>query len=318
MPELAVGWARPDGLPAAAAPDTDVHLRLDFKVDLWLTLAPLRHGRGDPTIRFDSRGAWRTTRTVAGAATLRLEPLGTELRVRAWGPGAERAVAAVPRLVGAEDDPSLLRLPRGPLRELAARFADLRFGRTDAVMESLVPAIIEQKVIGAMAQRSYRLLVERYGEDAPGPAGLRLPPRPETLARVPYHALHPLGLEQRRALTLARASSRAAWLESASTMTAESAGARLRSFPGVGAWTAAETVRTAFGDPDAVSAGDFHTPNLVAWALAGEPRADDARMLELLEPFRGQRARLVRLLELSGLRAPRFGPRLAVRSFEHF
>ena len=57
----------------------------------------------------------------------------------------------------------------------------------------------------------------------------------------------------------------------------------------------------ALGDDDAVSVGDFHIPNLVAWALAGEPRADDARMLELLEPYRGRRALVIRLLELSGL-----------------
>ena len=144
-----------------------------------------------------------------------------------------------------------------------------------------------------------------------------MPPAPGALARIPYHALHPLGLEQRRSLTLARAAGRAAWLEAASDLPAESAGARLRSIPGVGVWTAAETARTAFGDPDAVSVGDFHTPSLVAWVLAGEPRADDARMLDLLEPFHGQRARLVRLLELSGLRPPRYGPRLAVRSIAH-
>jgi hypothetical protein len=76
----------------------------------------------------------------------------------------------------------------------------------------------------------------------------------------------------------------------------------------------AETLRSATGDPDALSLGDFHTPHLVSWALAGEARGDDARMLELLEPYRGQRARLVRVLELSGLMAPRFGPRLRHRS----
>ena len=90
--------------------------------------------------------------------------------------------------------------------------------------------------------------------------------------------------------------------------------ARLRSLPGIGAWTAAEVVRCAFGDPDAVSVGDFHIPNTVAWALAGEPRADDARMLELLEPYRGQRGRVQRLLEVGGIVAPRYGPRLAPRS----
>ncbi len=92
--------------------------------------------------------------------------------------------------------------------------------------------------------------------------------------------------------------------------------ARLRGIPGIGAWTAAEVARPAFGDPDAVSLGDFHVPDMVCWALAGEARADDARMLELLEPYRGQRARLVRLIERSGLRPPRYGPRLSPQRIE--
>ena len=89
---------------------------------------------------------------------------------------------------------------------------------------------------------------------------------------------------------------------------------RLRAIPGIGAWTAAEVRRVALGDPDAVSVGDYHLPNLVSWALAGEPRGDDERMLELLEPYRGQRGRVQRLLELSGMRAPRYGPRTPLRS----
>jgi 3-methyladenine DNA glycosylase/8-oxoguanine DNA glycosylase len=70
----------------------------------------------------------------------------------------------------------------------------------------------------------------------------------------------------------------------------------------------------ALGDPDAVSVGDYHLPHLVAWALAGKPRGDDALMLELLEPFRGNRGRVLRLLELGGHHAPRFGPRRPLRS----
>ena len=80
--------------------------------------------------------------------------------------------------------------------------------------------------------------------------------------------------------------------------------ARLLAVPGIGPWTAAEVAVRALGDDDAVSVGDFHIPNLVAWVLAGEPRADDARMLELLEPYRGRRALVIRLLELSGWSRP--------------
>ncbi len=92
--------------------------------------------------------------------------------------------------------------------------------------------------------------------------------------------------------------------------------ARLTAMPGIGPRTAAEVGVRALGDVDVVSVGDFHLPNLVAFALAGEPRGTDARMLELLEPWRGQRARVVRLLELSGIRAPRYGPRLSPRRID--
>jgi 3-methyladenine DNA glycosylase/8-oxoguanine DNA glycosylase len=74
--------------------------------------------------------------------------------------------------------------------------------------------------------------------------------------------------------------------------------------------------RVALGDRDAVSVGDYHLPHVVAYALAGERRADDARMLELLEPYAGQRARAVRLIEASGVGPPRRAPRVALRRIE--
>ena len=94
--------------------------------------------------------------------------------------------------------------------------------------------------------------------------------------------------------------------------------ARLSALPGVGHWTAAEVAGVALGDADAVSVGDFHIKHTVSWALAGEARGTDERMLELLEPFRGHRGRVCLLLELAGIAAPRFGPRLPIRSFARF
>lgn len=295
-------------------PDLDRTFELGFEVDPMLTLGPLRHGPYDPTIRFERGAVWRATRTADGPASLCLSPSRVGWRVLGWGPGAERAVAALPRLLGSEDDPAALSLPGGPLRELARRLTGLRFGRSDDVMASLVPAIIEQKVTGLEAQRAYRALVLRYGEPAPGPKRLYLPPAAATIAALPYFEMHPLGIEQRRAITLIHAAERATWLQEAVGLAPGAALARLRAIPGVGAWTAAETARSALGDPDALSLGDFHTPHLVSWALAGEARGDDDRMLELLEPYRGQRARVVRILELSGIAPPRFGPRRRVHS----
>ncbi|HEY6015068.1 MAG TPA: hypothetical protein VIU37_13725, partial [Candidatus Limnocylindrales bacterium] len=153
---------------------------------------------------------------------------------------------------------------------------------------------------------------------APGPPdwGLRLPPMPETLAGLPYYAYHPFGVERRRADLIRRVAARAAWFEAIVDLPLGDAYARLTSVAGIGPWTAAEVGVRALGDADAVSVGDFHLPNLVAFALAGEPRGTDARMLELLEPYRGRRAVAVRLLELGGIGAPRYGPRLALRRIE--
>jgi len=70
----------------------------------------------------------------------------------------------------------------------------------------------------------------------------------------------------------------------------------------------------ALGDADAVPLDDYHLPHMVAWALAGEPRGTDVRMLELLEPYAGHRDRMLRLLLAAGIEAPRFGPRMPLRS----
>jgi len=300
--------------PTVTHPALERTWRPRFAVDPWLTLAPLRHGIGDPTMRIERAAIWRAARTVRGPATVHLRFAAGEVLASAWGPGAEAALDGLPRLLGADDDPDAFVPPPGVLRELVARRHGLRFTRSDWVMGALLPAIIEQKVTGDEAGRSFRGLVRVHGEPAPGPGGLVLPPTPEALARLPYWAYHPVGLEQRRADTIRRAASRAGWLEDGILGRPVEALERLRQLPGIGPWTAAETLRIAMGDPDAVSVGDFHLPHLVSWMLAGEPRGTDDRMLELLSPFAGQRARVVRLLELSGQRAPRYGPRLAGRS----
>ena len=106
---------------------------------------------------------------------------------------------------------------------------------------------------------------------------------------------------------------RAAALERLVTRPAAQVRAALTSLPGVGEWTAAETEQRAFGDADAVSVGDYHIPKMIGWTLLG-CRVDDAEMLELLEPMRPHRHRVVRLLEASGLAyEPRRGARLPVQ-----
>lgn len=290
---------------------------LDGPLDLRRTLAPLGRGPGDRTIRFGAGRAWRATRTPDGPATLALHHASDKLLAEAWGPGADRALADVPALVGLGQEQVPLQ-GHPTITRLSRQYPGVRIPRTGAVLESLVPAVLEQKVIGEEARRALFALVRNHGEPAPGPPelGLRLPPAPATLAALPYYAYHPFGVERRRADLIRKVCARPAWFEAIVDLSLEEAYRRLTTVSGIGPWTAAEVGVRALGDVDAVSVGDFHLPNLVAFALAGEQRATDARMLELLEPYRGQRARVVRLLELGGIHVPRYGPRLAFRRIE--
>ena len=291
---------------------------IQYPLDLRLTLAPLARGPYDPTIRLATGRAWRATRTPDGPATVAMIHAGDQLRAEACGPGADWALAGIPALLGLDTEPAPIPNGHPVIAQLARRDTGIRIPRTTAVIESLIPAILEQKVTSEEAHRATIGLIRVHGEAAPGPPEwrLRLPPTPAALAALPYYAYHPFGIERRRAELIRRVASRASWFEAIVDLPLPEAYARLTAVPGIGPWTAAEVGVRALGDPDAVSVGDFHLPNLVAFALAGEPRGNDIRMLELLEPYRGQRARVMRLLELSGIRPPRYGPRLSPRRIE--
>lgn len=288
-----------------------------------MTLAPHRRGSGDPAFRVAPDGAvWRTSRTPEGPGTLcvRAVPADGTVLARAWGPGAERLLDGLPALLGADDDDAAF-LPRHPpLRTAAARLPGLRIGRTGNVFEALVPAVLEQKVPGAEAWRAWRYLVRRFGEPAPGPApaGMYVLPAAATWARVPSWEWHRSGAEPPRARTIITAARAAGRLEAGDAqLDSAEADRRLRSLPGIGVWTSAEVRQRAFGDADAVSVGDYHLPGIVGWALIGR-KVDDAGMLELLAPYEGHRHRVTRLLEFSGPRPPRRGPRMPVRDYRGF
>jgi 3-methyladenine DNA glycosylase/8-oxoguanine DNA glycosylase len=287
-------------------------LALDGPLDLLATLAPLAHGTGDPTVRLGRDEVSLAFRTTDGPATLRIRHLaGGVVRCDAWGSGADAAIASAPSLVGMDDRPEDLVAHHDLVHQLQRRLAGVRLPSSGRAFDALLPAILEQKITGGEARRAYRLLIRRHGEPAPGPLGMWLPPSPATLAAMPYHAFHPLNVERRRAEVIRRAGAVAPRLAAASRDVTRR---RLGAITGVGQWTLAEVMRVSFGDPDAISVGDYHLPNVVAWALAREPRADDSRMLELLEPYRGQRGRVQRLLELSGIWPPKYGPRAPAHS----
>lgn len=284
-------------------------------LDLRATVGILQRGRKDPTMTVDGSVIWRAMRTTGGIATLALRAGSGEVRATAWGPGAEEALAQVPRLCGTDDDDDGFDPSSHPLLAATAhRHPGLRLTRTDAVFEALAGAIIEQKVTGLQAFGAWRVLVTRFGDPAPGPVPrpLRVTPAAETWRRIPSWAWHRAGVQPPQSRTVVRAAERAPSIERSVHAAADGAAcdAALTSLPGVGPWTAAETRIRALGDPDAVSVGDYHLAHEVGFALTGA-RTDDAGMLDLLAPWAGHRQRVVRLIRLSGVVEPRRGPRLA-------
>jgi len=289
---------------------TRTRFQLSRPLDLALTIGPIGQGAW---LRLHGREAWRATLTPEGPATIHLTHVDGAVEVEAWGPGAAWAAQGAAALCGEEDDDSGFRPTHPLLADLHRRHPGLRLPKTRAAFEALVPTVVAQKVVGAEAHRSYRALVSALGEPAPGPPGLTIPPGAKVLAGTPYWTFHGFGIERRRAEVIIRAARSAARLEETLSMDPASARSRLEAFPGVGPWTAAKVALVALGDADAVPVGDYNLPHAVGYALEGTPRSSDERMLELLEPYRGHRARVIRLIGVAGITAPRYGPRMPLR-----
>jgi 3-methyladenine DNA glycosylase/8-oxoguanine DNA glycosylase len=271
---------------------------IDGPLNARQTLAHARMGGGDPCLRVIGDTVWRATRTPLGPATERVATAhnGT-IRADAWGPGAEWVAERAPRWCGALDDPSQFQPEQPLLRHLSRRHPGLRIGRNEAVFETALLVALEQRITTHEAWQNWRTLVRALGDPAPGPLpGLWVPPSAERIAHTPYEVFHRFGIERRRADVVRRLAVVARRLEETASLPFEIAYSRFLAISGVGLWTAARIGAIALGDPDAVATGDLHVPSLVSWALAGERRGSDERMLELLEPYRGQRARVIRLL----------------------
>ncbi len=247
------------------------------------------------------------------------------MAVTCWGAGAAWLAERAGRLLGADDvidgfDPS-----RHPLvAEAARRRPWVRLGRTDAVLEALAPAALEQVVTGKEAFRSQRLLVQRYGDPVGGEAaepgapayGMRLPLSAEQWRAVPSWEFLRVGVEERRRVPLLAAAARGRSLERLATPAfAGDVDVALRSLPGVGPWTSAQVRQRALGDSDAWSIGDYHAGGQLTFALVGE-QLDDAACEEVLAPFAGHRYRVEVLVLSLGITPERHGARRTLPS--HF
>jgi 3-methyladenine DNA glycosylase/8-oxoguanine DNA glycosylase len=280
-----------------------------------MTLSPLRRGPGDPCYQVVDGAIWKTTLMSSGPVTARITTSARNaVDCEAWGAGAGEFVERLPAWLGANDDATGFAPTEPTVAAALKKVPHLRLGRTDRVLEALIPAVLEQRVAGKDAFRAWRLLVTKYGAPAPGPAParMRVPPPSDVWRRIPSWEFHLANVDPGRARTVVGCAGRADSLERLTTRPSEQARTALRSLPGVGEWTAAEVAQRAWGDADAISVGDYHLSNMVGCTLVGH-RIADPEMIELLEPLRPHRQRAVRLLEVSGLaRNPRFGARQAI------
>ena len=292
--------------------------RSERPISLALALGTLRRGPRDPCTVVEGPNHWvRAMHTPRGAATLSLTArVGSgDVLAQAWGEGSAWVLERVPAMLGDEDDDSAFVAHHEPVRQARRRFPHWRVPRSGLVLESLIPAIIEQKVTGQEAFLGQRTLVRRFGSPAPGPAHWRLmlPPTPAQWAAIPSWEFLQARVDGARSRTVVEVARRAGRLEALTDRSPHEARDLLTTVPGVGRWTAAEVGQRALGDADAVSFGDYHVAKNIGWALLGHEIDDDA-LAELLEPYAGHRFRVQRLLELAGMSRPRHGARMSPRT----
>lgn len=234
-----------------------------------------------------------------------------------YGPGAEWLRPRVLDLLGTRDNIPEIHAVHPQVADAQKKYGELLLGRSNTPYHELLHAVLAQRVTSIEAIRQWHQLVRTYGTPAPGPnSTLFAPPTPDVVASLPYHAFHSFGVERKRADTIISVAKHFDFLSRIVDSEAHpnEATLKLQLIPGVGVWTAAVAGGLAFGDPDALLVGDFHVKNTVAYALTSNIRGTDDEMVKILEPYAGQRHRVVRWLHLSGFKAPARGPRKRIVS----
>jgi len=290
--------------------------RFEQPFALFESLRLHRFGPHDPTFRPTRDAVWRAQHTPEGVGALhirRRDPFGFD--ARGYGPGGAFLLDRAEAWLAVDDAPDGFSPEHPELARIAARLRGFRLARTPTLFEVFVSVVLQQRVSWREAARSFSRIVRAHGTPVPGTdAVLAMPPVSfwKHLALEGYRAFD---VDGRRARVLKAGATSSRRLEETFSMDLEAAEHRLRAFSGVGPWTASYVLGFAHGHPDVVPLGDYDLPRLVSNVLAGEPRGDDDLMLRLLEPFRGHRFRVIRLIQESGSPTPRFGPRRPTSSF---
>jgi 3-methyladenine DNA glycosylase/8-oxoguanine DNA glycosylase len=261
-----------------------------------------RLGQFDPTASLDAdcfRKAFFYRGEPAAIEICRAE---RGLHICAYGSFADELLAETIAGLAHDDGYAAFATPDTGVLRLHTLHPGLRLLRVPWLYDITCSAILQQRVRTVDAMREWRRIALRWG--TPAPLRLRAFPPAEVLAQVPMFALESIGIDAKRARTLL-AFARESRLVSIKPSTAFT---DLRKYllriPGIGPWTTESVMGYGAGDTDAAIPGDLHLPRVVCYALAGEERGSDDRMMELLEPFRGDRFRIIRLIGAAGVDVP--------------
>jgi endonuclease III len=255
-------------------------------------------GKYDATA-FSNKGHFTKCFSVeGGVCVVRVDQVGRGVQVTVEGTGESLVRQALERSLAKNDGHDTF-VPKHPLiAKLHMRLSGMRIIEVPWAFDVACQTVLGQRVTAEDAMREFRRIAERYGTKYQDLVAF---PPASLVATMPTWQLEQLGIDPKRAramVALAREVVRRPGFWASPLLPKV-----LASIRGIGPWTIGNIMGFAMGDPDALVLGDLHLPHVVTWALAEEPRGSDERMVELLQPFAGQR--LTRLLTGSNIKVPR-------------
>ena len=282
-------------LVSTVAPVQPIHLRR--------TLALQALGQFDPSAVWAGDTFTKTFMAAAGQCTVRLSRVDGGVRIEAEGEEAGQVVAQLESAVAEDDGYHDFAPDHDGILQHHRRNPGLRLLRVPWLFDAACSAVLQQRVRTTEAFAQWGKLCRRFGQSTPG--GLMAFPSPETLSQVPLHTLQAMGIDPRRGRVLLSLAREISMHPLRPGVTREYLKARVGRVHGIGPWTVATILGYGTGDTDAVPVGDLHLPHMVCYAFAGAMRGTDERMLELLEPYRPHRFRVIRLLYCAHVYPPR-------------
>jgi 3-methyladenine DNA glycosylase/8-oxoguanine DNA glycosylase len=274
-----------------------------FPVHVPRTFNLQRLGPYDPTTELEENRFRKAFFFHGQPAAVEIVRKGATLEVRAFGEDAAKLAEETAAGLRQEDGYRTFTTPDTGVLRLHRLLPGLRVIRVPWLYDMTCSAILQQRIRTVDAMRDWRRITSLYG--SPAPLGLRAFPPSETLAAVPQFALESMGIDAKRAMALLRFAREMRFVSLKPGIDFTQLRHTLLRVAGIGPWTTETVLGYGAGDTDAAIPGDLHLPHLVCYGLAGETEGSDERMMELLEPFRGHRFRIIRLLSESRIPVPR-------------